>query len=53
MLSKKDKKDSRRKKLEDIGVTKIIQELVELKRKVLVLTKMSLKLIVQRSMQHH
>ena len=53
MLSKKDKEDNKMKIMEDVGVTTITQELVELTRKVWVLIPMSLTLMVQCSMQHH
>ena len=53
MLSKKVKEDNRKKIMEGVGVTNIIQELVELRRKVRVLIPASLTLVVQYSMQHH
>ena len=53
MLSKKDIEDNKKKIMEDVGVMKITQELVELRRKVCVLIPMSLMLMVQPSTQHH
>ena len=52
MLSK-DKEDNKKTVMEDVGVTKLTQELVELRGKVWVLIPKSLTLMVQCSMQYH
>ena len=46
MLSKKDKGDTKKRIMKDIGVTNITQELLELRYKVWVLIPVSLTLIV-------
>ena len=53
MLCKKTKEDNKKTMLEDVGVTKLTQELVALRGKVWVLIPMSLMLMVWCSMQHH
>ena len=53
MLFKKTKEDNKKTMLEDVGVTKLTQELVALRGKVWVLIPTSLMLMVWRSMQHH
>ena len=53
MLSKKDKEYNNKTLMEDVGVTKLTQELVELMGKVWALIPMSLTLMVQRSTKHH
>ena len=53
MLSKKNKKDNKKKIMEDVGVIIITQELVELRLKVWMLIPMSLMQMVQCSTQHH
>ena len=53
MLWNKIKEDNKKTMLEDVGVMKLTQEVLELRRKVWVLIPMSLTLMVQRSTQHH
>ena len=53
MLYKKAKEDNKKTMLDDIGVMKLTQELVELRGKVWVLIPASLTFMVQHSMQHH
>ena len=53
MLSKKDILDNKKTIMEDVGVTKLTQELVELRGKVWALIPTSLTLMVQRSTQHY
>ena len=53
MLYKKNKEDNKETMLKDTGVMKLIQEFLELRRKVRVLIPTSLMLMVQCSMQHH
>ena len=52
MLSRKAKEDNKKKIMEDVGVTKLTKELLELRGKVWALIVVSLTLMVQRSTQH-
>ena len=53
VLCRKAKEDNKKKIMEDVGVTKLTQELVELSSKFWAVILVSLILMVQRSTQHH